>query len=29
MKKTEVRTAVREYSGIGLTSNGFDCANPA
>lgn len=29
MKKTEDRTAEREYSGIGLTSNGFDCANPA
>lgn len=29
MKKAEDRTAVREHSGIGLTSNGFDCANPA
>lgn len=29
MKKTEDRTVVREHSGIGLTSNGFDCANPA
>ena len=29
LKKAEGRTAVREHSGIGLTSNGFDCANPA
>lgn len=28
MKKVEDRTVTREESGIGLTSNGFDCANP-